>query len=871
MGNPSLEKAVTGSSARDSAAKEEGICNLGREEARQSSGSGGASCCHVPNGLFGSPESVNAAQHQGVEGTSSISVGMSEGNPAVPETKNKKWNVPHDVQLVQSSGNRFMTMQSTVSGMDHRISDSTLPVANIPSNRAAGCKQQHLAQSSAPLLPTQLVSRRGPMSKTSPYRGVSCYKRTGRWEAHIWHAGRQVHLGTYSTPAEAARVYDMAAIKLRGWGADLNFGLNIYKNDPELQDLLQENGSTPEEIDVVKLVQGLKRRKVPSFPAVVKADSVSNVETSPSSAGGHSCEGEHTRSGLVAVNVMDVPTSPTCAAYGKHTLDTKATKDMSYTAQHAGNPVRIYVDGSPTLLGSPLIVGKDGHGIGSHNFLGQKPLTSSESYIPAAAAQSPGVSFVLSQESPLYEKPVLLGSAPVAHSRVISGGSYISAHPSRLHATLHNHGEVKRPFIWSPTLPSSPHVNVVVEKSGACAGGFVFEGKPLSETRNTASPVIPAYWQNVQKGHDLDRVEPILGAPHVSLRAHGDGWQRSSLNKHMEAAGAPLCHAGPLNGPLQSLRSVLRLAAQSHQTHFSGKLAALGPLQDHLGSSSESHETGSLASDSQARFAKLIQLIHELPAKHLVRPASENDVDGNNTHNHQEGTGAEAGAGKGSHHKTFEGEQGLLSGYAHRSAFKLWASSVSDKLRTFDEGHHPQQDRGSEQSTGGASGINNAEASNHCESCSAEGPHGNDAKLAIDTVIEETDEVTPTSTSGSAPSGSFGSGTGNNQIMEDDLLAAQELCKMSKMRGSGCTNSTLGFGHKKRKRVCSSREVCPTQEFPSWKRKKQRSASSRDARRGGTVLHRKQAPITDGNKVLAMSGMANVQNMIRISPSAANV
>lgn len=36
--------------------------------------------------------------------------------------------------------------------------------------------------------PQQLVkkSRRGPKSRNSQYRGVNFYRRTGRWESHIW-------------------------------------------------------------------------------------------------------------------------------------------------------------------------------------------------------------------------------------------------------------------------------------------------------------------------------------------------------------------------------------------------------------------------------------------------------------------------------------------------------------------------------------------------------------------------------------------------------------------------------------------------------------------------------------------------------------
>ena len=41
--------------------------------------------------------------------------------------------------------------------------------------------------------------RRGPRSPASNYRGVTCYKRTGRWEAHIWVGDESTLLATSST------------------------------------------------------------------------------------------------------------------------------------------------------------------------------------------------------------------------------------------------------------------------------------------------------------------------------------------------------------------------------------------------------------------------------------------------------------------------------------------------------------------------------------------------------------------------------------------------------------------------------------------------------------------------------------------------
>lgn len=84
-----------------------------------------------------------------------------------------------------------------------------------------------------PQPPKQQVkkSRRGPRSRSSQYRGVTFYRRTGRWESHIWDCGKQVYLGGFDDAHIAARAYDRAAIKFRGVDADINFSLSDYEED----------------------------------------------------------------------------------------------------------------------------------------------------------------------------------------------------------------------------------------------------------------------------------------------------------------------------------------------------------------------------------------------------------------------------------------------------------------------------------------------------------------------------------------------------------------------------------------------------------------------------------------------------------------
>ncbi|KAL6572980.1 AP-2 complex subunit beta [Orobanche hederae] len=84
-------------------------------------------------------------------------------------------------------------------------------------------------------------SRRGPRSRSSQYRGVTFYRRTGRWESHIWDCGKQVYLGGFDTAHAAACAYDRAAIKFRGMEADINFSLVDYEEDlKQMRNLTKE-------------------------------------------------------------------------------------------------------------------------------------------------------------------------------------------------------------------------------------------------------------------------------------------------------------------------------------------------------------------------------------------------------------------------------------------------------------------------------------------------------------------------------------------------------------------------------------------------------------------------------------------------------
>jgi AP2 domain len=59
-------------------------------------------------------------------------------------------------------------------------------------------------------------------NNTSGYKGVTWKKRAGKWCASIMINQKAIHLGTFSTPEEAAAAYDRAAVSLFGEYAKTN-------------------------------------------------------------------------------------------------------------------------------------------------------------------------------------------------------------------------------------------------------------------------------------------------------------------------------------------------------------------------------------------------------------------------------------------------------------------------------------------------------------------------------------------------------------------------------------------------------------------------------------------------------------------------
>lgn len=68
----------------------------------------------------------------------------------------------------------------------------------------------------------------------SGFKGVSWYKRSGKWLAQIKYEGKNCNLGYYDDPKEAAHAYDRRALELFGAFATTNAMLGLLPEQAEI-------------------------------------------------------------------------------------------------------------------------------------------------------------------------------------------------------------------------------------------------------------------------------------------------------------------------------------------------------------------------------------------------------------------------------------------------------------------------------------------------------------------------------------------------------------------------------------------------------------------------------------------------------------
>ena len=94
---------------------------------------------------------------------------------------------------------------------------------------------------------TRTSTREAQARSTSKYRGVTHHCRTGKFESHVWHRGKQVYLGGFSRYHSHSHCFpcftviltaknkrdgvDIIAIKCRGERAQTNFDLRNYAGE----------------------------------------------------------------------------------------------------------------------------------------------------------------------------------------------------------------------------------------------------------------------------------------------------------------------------------------------------------------------------------------------------------------------------------------------------------------------------------------------------------------------------------------------------------------------------------------------------------------------------------------------------------------
>jgi len=100
------------------------------------------------------------------------------------------------------------------------VTDSSVEVDHSPDSSGLNNQRTNLRLATSA---QNSRNRNLSIANSSGFKGVSFCKARGTWEAKIETKERTTHLGRYTTPEEAARAYDEAAMRLFGEFASTNF------------------------------------------------------------------------------------------------------------------------------------------------------------------------------------------------------------------------------------------------------------------------------------------------------------------------------------------------------------------------------------------------------------------------------------------------------------------------------------------------------------------------------------------------------------------------------------------------------------------------------------------------------------------------
>lgn len=114
----------------------------------------------------------------------------------------------------RSSGKKVILMHRQILG----ISERTMFVDHINGIGVDNCRTNIRACS----MNENNTNKRGYKNNISGAKGVGIMKGGKKWRALITHNKKQVYLGCFDTPTEAAKAYNEAALRLHGEFAFLN-------------------------------------------------------------------------------------------------------------------------------------------------------------------------------------------------------------------------------------------------------------------------------------------------------------------------------------------------------------------------------------------------------------------------------------------------------------------------------------------------------------------------------------------------------------------------------------------------------------------------------------------------------------------------
>jgi len=103
--------------------------------------------------------------------------------------------------------------------------------------------------------------KQAPAPPEKIYRGI--YKNQGMWRARLFAEGGEIYLGHFLGEEEAAKAYDRAVLKLRGYEWCKKFGVNNDVDKYDLKELAAMNFDT--------LVQTLRQKGRHSIPVEIRS------------------------------------------------------------------------------------------------------------------------------------------------------------------------------------------------------------------------------------------------------------------------------------------------------------------------------------------------------------------------------------------------------------------------------------------------------------------------------------------------------------------------------------------------------------------------------------------------------------------------